>query len=57
VRLSPQKSIRQLAAAIGRDHPRLDVLVNNAGGVSAHRMVTVDGLRGRSRPTTLATSS
>ena len=48
---SSQASIRQLAAAVRRDHPRLDVLVNNAGGVQKRRTTTVDGLE-----TTLATN-
>ena len=41
---SSQADIRVLAARILADHPRLDVLVNNAGGVHARRGVTVDGL-------------
>jgi NAD(P)-dependent dehydrogenase (short-subunit alcohol dehydrogenase family) len=48
---SSQASIRQLAAAVGRDHPRLDVLVNNAGGVNKRRTLTVDGIE-----TTFATN-
>jgi len=42
--LSSQAEIRTLAAGIHREIPRLDVLVNNAGGVHARRSVTVDGL-------------
>jgi len=41
---SSQADIRRLAAAIGGNHPRLDVLVNNAGGVHKRRRLTVDGL-------------
>jgi retinol dehydrogenase-14 len=46
-----QASIRELAAAILRDHNRLDVLVNNAGGVNKSRSLTVDGIE-----TTFATN-
>jgi len=48
---SSQASIRELAAAIRRDCPRLDGLVNNAGGVQKRRTLTVDGLE-----TTFATN-
>jgi len=41
---SSQASIRELAQTIQRDHSRLDVLVNNAGGVHTRRTVTVDGI-------------
>jgi NAD(P)-dependent dehydrogenase (short-subunit alcohol dehydrogenase family) len=41
--LSSLASIRQLAAEVKRSHARLDVLVNNAGGIFAKREVTVDG--------------
>ena len=41
---SSQASIRELAAAVGRDHRTLHVLVNNAGGVHRRRSVTVDGI-------------
>jgi retinol dehydrogenase 14 len=36
--------VRRLADAIRCDHPRLDVLINNAGGVHKRRTLTVDGL-------------
>ena len=41
---SSQADVRRLAADIQRHHPRLDVLVNNAGGVNKRRSVTVDGI-------------
>lgn len=41
---SRQGDIRALAAEVRRDQPRLDVLVNNAGGVQKRREVTVDGI-------------
>jgi retinol dehydrogenase-14 len=46
-----QGSIRELATAIRRDHSRLDVLVNNAGGANKRRTLTVDGIE-----TTFATN-
>lgn len=42
--LSAQRSIRQLAQDFNAKYERLDVLVNNAGGVFSSRMVTEDGL-------------
>ena len=48
---SSQASIRELAAAVRRDHPVLHVLVNNAGGVQKRRTVTAEGLE-----TTFATN-
>lgn len=42
--LSSQKSIRSLTGEIKTDHPRIDVLVNNAGGVFDTRVLTVDGI-------------
>ena len=48
---SSQASIRDLAAAVRRDHAFLHVLVNNAGGVHKRRSVTVDGIE-----TTFATN-
>jgi NAD(P)-dependent dehydrogenase (short-subunit alcohol dehydrogenase family) len=41
---SLQAPIRALAENVRRDHPRLDVLVNNAGGVFKRRSVTADGI-------------
>jgi len=41
---SSQADIRRLAAAVERDHGRLDVLVNNAGGVHSRRQLTIDGI-------------
>jgi NAD(P)-dependent dehydrogenase (short-subunit alcohol dehydrogenase family) len=42
--LASQESIRGLAAAYRAGHPRLHVLVNNAGSVSAERRETIDGI-------------
>jgi NAD(P)-dependent dehydrogenase (short-subunit alcohol dehydrogenase family) len=42
--LSSQAEVRQLAAEVLSAYPRLDVLINNAGGFWAHRRVTADGL-------------
>src|SRR4029453_16106170 len=42
--VSSQAAIRRLAAEIRRDQARLDVLVNNAGGVNKRRSQTVDGI-------------
>jgi retinol dehydrogenase 14 len=42
--LSSQASVRSLAEAFRARHDRLDVLVNNAGGVNKRRLVTVDGI-------------
>lgn len=41
---SSQAAVRRLAAAIREKHPRLDVLVNNAGSVNRHRTLTEDGI-------------
>lgn len=35
--------VRQLAATLAAEHPRIDVLANNAGGVVAQHELTVDG--------------
>ena len=48
---SSQKSVRELAAKIKRDYTKLDVLVNNAGGVFPAFKLTEDGLE-----TTIATN-
>ena len=42
--LSVQASIRELAAAFKAKYDRLDILINNAGGVFPKRTLTVDGL-------------
>ncbi len=42
--LSSQAAIRSLAEAVRARTDRLDVLVNNAGGVSETRQLTVDGI-------------
>src|SRR5262245_41524469 len=42
--LSSQRQIRELAHQVRERHPRLDVLVNNAGGIWLQRQLTVDGL-------------
>lgn len=42
--LSSQQQIRNLAQQFKDRYPRLDVLVNNAGGAWMERQVTVDGL-------------
>jgi NAD(P)-dependent dehydrogenase (short-subunit alcohol dehydrogenase family) len=42
--LSSQQQVRELACRVRESYPRLDVLVNNAGGLWMHRQTTVDGL-------------
>jgi NAD(P)-dependent dehydrogenase (short-subunit alcohol dehydrogenase family) len=42
--LSSQAEVRRLARQVLATFPRLDVLVNNAGGFWSHRHVTADGL-------------
>jgi NAD(P)-dependent dehydrogenase (short-subunit alcohol dehydrogenase family) len=42
--LSSQAQVRQLARDFQARFPRLDVLVNNAGGIFMRRQTTVDGL-------------
>jgi NAD(P)-dependent dehydrogenase (short-subunit alcohol dehydrogenase family) len=42
--LGSQASVRSLATAFRAAHPRLHILVNNAGGVSTERRETVDGI-------------
>jgi NAD(P)-dependent dehydrogenase (short-subunit alcohol dehydrogenase family) len=42
--LSSQEQIRALARQVRERHPRLDVLVNNAGGMWLRREQTADGL-------------
>jgi len=41
--MTSQAEVRRLAAEVLAAYPRLDVLVNNAGGFWAHRHETVDG--------------
>jgi retinol dehydrogenase-14 len=41
---SSQAAIRRLAEELLAGHDRLDVLVNNAGGVNRHRGLTEDGI-------------
>jgi NAD(P)-dependent dehydrogenase (short-subunit alcohol dehydrogenase family) len=42
--LSVQADVRRVAAEFLRRHPRLDVLVNNAGAIHSERELTADGL-------------
>lgn len=35
--------VRRLADDLGSNHPRVDVLANNAGGIMGHRTLTTDG--------------
>jgi len=42
--LSVQAEVRRLAAGVAAAHPRLDVLVNNAGMIFSERQVTADGI-------------
>jgi NAD(P)-dependent dehydrogenase (short-subunit alcohol dehydrogenase family) len=42
--LSSQAEIRKVAGTLRRELPRIDVLVNNAGGVNGSRQLTADGL-------------
>jgi NAD(P)-dependent dehydrogenase (short-subunit alcohol dehydrogenase family) len=42
--LSMQHQIHELARQFGAHYPRIDVLVNNAGGMWLERQVTADGL-------------
>ena len=44
VDLASEASVRSFAKEFPRKHPRLDVLVNNAGVYTSHREVTSDGL-------------
>jgi NAD(P)-dependent dehydrogenase (short-subunit alcohol dehydrogenase family) len=41
--LASLAAVRRMAAEVAAEHPRLDLLVNNAGGSALHRKVTVDG--------------
>lgn len=42
--LSSQNDIRRLASEIVERHPRIDVLVNNAGGMFRRRSLSADGI-------------
>ena len=42
--LSDQADVRRLADAVLALHPRLDVLVNNAGGLFGRRRLSADGI-------------
>ena len=42
--LSSQKEIQNLALKIKKDHSRIDVLINNAGGIFNTRTTTADGI-------------
>ena len=42
--LSSQNDIRRLASEIVERHPRIDVLVNNAGGMFRRRTLSADGI-------------
>ena len=42
--LSSQESIRSLAAALREQYKSIDVLINNAGGIFAERVLSVDGI-------------
>jgi retinol dehydrogenase-12 len=42
--LANAEEVRALAAAFGRDHERLDVLINNAGTIVPRRTVSPDGV-------------
>ncbi|MEP6822223.1 MAG: SDR family oxidoreductase [Chthoniobacterales bacterium] len=41
---SSLRAVRELAAEVRSRHSRLDVLLNNAGGVNADRQLTADGI-------------
>ena len=42
--LSLQSSVRALAGEVGRNFTRIDVLINNAGGIFAQRELTAEGI-------------
>lgn len=41
--LASQASVRRAAELLTKDHPRIDLLVNNAGAMIRHHVVTEDG--------------
>ena len=42
--LGEQSAVRELATTVRRDHPKLDVLINNAGVWNSARELTADGI-------------
>ncbi|MBO0810627.1 MAG: SDR family NAD(P)-dependent oxidoreductase [Microlunatus sp.] len=42
--LASQASVRRAAAQVNQDHPKVDLLINNAGAVFSHHQLTEDGL-------------
>ncbi len=42
--LSSQKEIRSLAQKLKERYPNIDILINNAGAINPHRVLTVDGI-------------
>lgn len=42
--LSSQAQVRRLADQLRQNHPRLEVMINNAGGIFLRRELTVDGI-------------
>jgi len=42
--MSSQQSVRALADELHRHFPRIDVLINNAGGIFSDRGLTIDGI-------------
>jgi len=57
VDLSDQAAIRVFAAQFNETHPRLDVLINNAGGMFGRRQLSADGIEMTFAPPILASSS
>ncbi|MFC5745437.1 SDR family NAD(P)-dependent oxidoreductase [Actinomadura rugatobispora] len=42
--VSSSADLRRLAEEVARRHDRIDVLINNAGGMNSHRRLTADGV-------------